>query len=434
MTSVSFNLPPAAALEFFRAKGLAASFAWQDLLREEHSRSFTVAKMMDMALLADVQTFVDMGMAQGWTNKQFADQLTPLLIEKGWWGKQEITDPATGATVLAQLGSPRRLRTIFDTNLSTSYAAGHWAAIAENAWHRPWLRYVAIEDDRTREQHAAWHGTLLRWDDPWWDTHYPPNGWHCRCSVIAQTDRDLQRLGLKPTTAPDIKTRAWLNPRTGETSQVPLGIDAGWDYHVGKGGPQSLARAALDSISSAPAPLGAAANAQIAPHIADDVLADFGAWVTALQEAGLQASGSRRIVGAMSPLTVEFLALEGVQPASASLTIADSDLAHLLRDAKQQAQRALPVAVVKELPLHMAAPQAVLFDTQEPALIYVIAIAGDARAGKLVVRVNYSGKSKQPDGKRQTVVENRIRTGGLVPYGDLQKGGRYRLIEGVLQP
>ena len=43
------------------------------------------------------------------------------------------------------------------------------------------LRYVAVLDARTRPEHRAWHGLILPIDHPLWDTHYPPNGWGCRC-------------------------------------------------------------------------------------------------------------------------------------------------------------------------------------------------------------------------------------------------------------
>jgi uncharacterized protein with gpF-like domain len=103
---------------------------------------------------------------------------------------------------------------------------------------RPWWRYVAVLDGRTRPQHREWHNTVLRWDDPWWRTHYPPNGWHCRCTVVSHSDRELERLTGEGERlawqAPDIQYRDWENPNTGEILQVPVGIDPGWDYNVGE--------------------------------------------------------------------------------------------------------------------------------------------------------------------------------------------------------
>ena len=48
-------MSPDAAISYFRAKGLKPTFAWQDMLGEEHIRAFTVAKMMDADLLDTVR-------------------------------------------------------------------------------------------------------------------------------------------------------------------------------------------------------------------------------------------------------------------------------------------------------------------------------------------------------------------------------------------
>lgn len=233
---IRFDLPPERALEFFRKKGLNTSFAWQDMLREEHDAAFTVAKMMDMDLLRDVRELVDQAIAGGTSLRDFQAQMEPLLAGRGWWGRQEMTDPLTGEKKLVQLGSPRRIEIIYQTNLRAAYAAGHWSAIMDNAEQAPFLLYDAVLDSRTRPLHRKWDGTLLPVDHKWWETHYPPNGWRCRCSVIQMSRGQAKRLLRKdgPDRAPVTKMREWTNPRTGEVEQVPVGIDPGWNYHPGR--------------------------------------------------------------------------------------------------------------------------------------------------------------------------------------------------------
>lgn len=233
--SAAFDLPPEEAIAFFRDKGLIGSFAWQDVWAAEHELAFTVAKMADLDLLADVRDAVDEAIAEGQTLAQFKARITPTLVKAGWWGVKEQVDPLTGKTQLVQLGSARRLETIFRTNMMTAYAAGEWQQIEETSDDAPYLMYDAVDDNRTREQHRAWDGTVLRWDDPWWNTHRPPNGYNCRCSTIQLGIDELDLVGkTKPDTAPPIKTREWTNRRTGEVMQIPLGIDPGFDYNPGK--------------------------------------------------------------------------------------------------------------------------------------------------------------------------------------------------------
>jgi SPP1 gp7 family putative phage head morphogenesis protein len=230
-------LPFAEQLTFFRSKGYATQdqrFAWQDMMHEEHGRYFTVAKAMRNDVLADIRQAVDAAIADGLTPRQFQQRLMPVLIEKGWWGRQESTDPLTQETRPVQLGSPRRLQIIYDTNLRVSHAAGRWAQIQRVKDARPWLRYVAILDDRVRPAHRRWHGTVLAVGNAWWHTHYPPNGWRCRCTVQQLSQYDLDRLGFKANErAPGGGTVKWTNPRSGEVLDVPAGVDPGFGYNPG---------------------------------------------------------------------------------------------------------------------------------------------------------------------------------------------------------
>jgi SPP1 gp7 family putative phage head morphogenesis protein len=47
------------------------------------------------------------------------------------------------------------------------------------------LLQATAGDDRVREAHEKLNGMIYKADNKVWDTIYPPNGWNCRCEVIA---------------------------------------------------------------------------------------------------------------------------------------------------------------------------------------------------------------------------------------------------------
>lgn len=298
------DLAPAEAIAWFRAKGYQFGFSWQDVEREEHGRAFTVAKAMTRDLLETIREAVDRAIADGETLAQFRKQLRPRLEAAGWWGRKEMVDPATGESELVQLGSPRRLKTIFETNMRTSYAAGRWERIERSKRAFPFLEYVSVMDGRERPQHHAWHGTVLPVDDPWWNTHYPPNGWGCRCLPKPVSRGQAERRGLKATKPKVFPMRQWINRRTGEIQMIERGIDPGWDYHVGKARHDGLTPrpyrgdglAAMSGVSSAlekaVIDFLAACDLQTrAERIAGRTFIDAGGWPIAIAESWFADAG-----------------------------------------------------------------------------------------------------------------------------------------------
>ncbi|MDE0029390.1 MAG: phage minor head protein [Deltaproteobacteria bacterium] len=249
------NVPPVEAIEHFEAKGYHIGFDWRDTEAANHIRSFTVAKAMETDILVEIRGAVDAAVRDGETFEDFRNRLEPFLHSKGWWGRKPMVDPQDPPR-LVQLGSARRLRTIFETNLRMSYAHGRWQRIQRVKDTRPYLRYVSVLDGRTRPQHRAWHGTVLPVDHPFWETHYPPNGWGCRCLVMQLSSDDLERYGFQVSQGPpagSLETRPWYNKRTETTVQVPRGIDPGFQHNVGRHMPgRDASNRLIQKIDGAP--------------------------------------------------------------------------------------------------------------------------------------------------------------------------------------
>ena len=256
------DVPPAEAIEHFRRKKYHTAFDWRDTDAALHLRSFTVAKAMRVDILGDIREAVDAAMAEGMSFEGFRASLEPTLRKKGWWGRQMMTDPETDVERLVQLGSPHRLRTIYDTNIRMSTARGRWERFERNREFFPYLRYVSVLDGNERPEHRAWHDTVLPMDHPWWTTHAPPNGWHCRCLLVALSEDDLERYGLSVSPDPAVDSRPWTNRRSGKTVQVPRGIDPGFAHNVGTLDPVRGAQDVLsDKLAAAAPDIAAAARA-----------------------------------------------------------------------------------------------------------------------------------------------------------------------------
>lgn len=249
---------PEEALAWFQAKGDRVTWDWHEMLRQEHSLAFTVAKATSADVLAAIRTEVQKAIGEGQTFEKFKKTLKPRLMDLGWWGRGEVLDGDTGELTTVRLGSDRRLRTIFQTNVQTAYMVGRYQRQLANVSDRPFWQYIAVMDGRTRPTHAALNGRVFRWDDPIWKVIYPPNGWGCRCRVRALTAAQVQAMGLDVGNGADLVVTKEVQVGGPDGPMVTVrGLkgmgpggkdfypDPGWDYNPGDFGARS---AHLDGI------------------------------------------------------------------------------------------------------------------------------------------------------------------------------------------
>lgn len=264
-------LPPKEAVEYFQQKGFAIGFDYRDVWQAQHQAAFTVAKVTQLDLLQDIRAAVDAALKDGTTLQQFQKNLTPTLQAKGWWGRQPMTDPLTGETRDVQLGSPRRLKTIYDTNLRTAHSEGQWQRIQASKAAFPFLQYDGANSENPRLQHKAWDGMVLPVDDPFWQSHMPVKEWGCKCRVIAMTASQVARRGLEISPSPKVPTKPYVNARTGEVQQIPEGVHPAFHYPPG-GRRASLSRHLVDKLEAAPA---AIAKASVADLVSGQTFAEW---------------------------------------------------------------------------------------------------------------------------------------------------------------
>lgn len=188
-----------------------------------HDRAFVVAGVTDMAMLEEFHAAIVAGAAT-YDAGAFATEFDRLVEKYGW--------SYNG-------GREWRIRTIFETNIRTSYMAGRLKQMRDPdvVKLRPYWVYRHADSRvpmNPRPEHLAWDGMVLMWDDPWWDTHFPPNDWLCSCGVHSLSRGDLRRMGKEgPDPAPEIVRRPYTHDATGETVQLPEGVGYGWDYMPG---------------------------------------------------------------------------------------------------------------------------------------------------------------------------------------------------------
>jgi SPP1 gp7 family putative phage head morphogenesis protein len=87
----------------------------------------------------------------------------------------------------------------FETELNQAIGGAQMASKWSEFTPGALLRYDTAGDDRVRDDHAIYDGITRPMDDPFWDSHFPPCDWGCRCTVTQVDDN------TEVTAAPELR-------------------------------------------------------------------------------------------------------------------------------------------------------------------------------------------------------------------------------------
>ena len=350
------RLIPRRALDYIKNKSLRPAFSYRDVWNEEHATAFTVAKAMQIDVLSDLKNAVEKAIEGGTTFEQFKQELKPTLMRKGWWGRKEMTDPLTGRTVDAQLGSDRRLRTIYQTNLRSAYQKGQYDRTMESDAH-PYLMYRTGASVRHREQHLKWNNLILPKDDSLWNSIFPPNGYGCKCHTVAVTQArkeryerdgvpaynpDTRKTVRMPaqTAAPKVSYRNYFNERKRTLERIPEGITPGFNWNQGQTGrtvpvlQECLKKAQREMPEAVDSVIKTLQNSTIYR----DRLSDFVDQAYANKAAGRVNNKNTAPVGFLDRKLTDFLRTQGIDTGGRNIVVLEQSLItndkYLVRHAK----------------------------------------------------------------------------------------------------
>lgn len=246
----AINLPFQEAIDFLRQKTAVTTESHRDVWDAAHSKMFMVAGANKKALVEDFQTALIKAAEQGLTLEDFRADFDAIVARHGW-----------------QYNGTRgwRSRLIFETNLSTAYAAGRYAQMSapDTLEAFPYWQYNHSGSLHPRLNHKAWDGHVYVADDPFWKTNYPPNGYRCGCFVTPVSSAGLRRLGKsKPDASPNLDQLG---------TDQPLGVDPSFAYNPG----------AAWLAQTAPGPVAVSASeAQVASFVRSAIAGKWpdGSW------------------------------------------------------------------------------------------------------------------------------------------------------------
>ena len=429
----ALTLAPTEAIAYFESLEFRVSRNALDAYNAARHQAFTVAGIAELDLVGDIKKGIEKALRDGTTFKTFQDGIDEFISKRGWKKTETAAVVDSDGAVVANDLAPYRLETIFRTNLQTAYMAGKYKQLQEDVEFAPYWQYIAVMDDRTRPSHAAPHLMVFRHDDPFWDTHYPPCDYNCRCTVRSLRPRDLDRFDLKEMSSEGLlteeseivgkgskKVTVFTHPTKGTRFAPRAGFGQRPKFRTKE---SSLGQVVGGKLEKADAKVAANVlrhNNELQKSLSND----FEAWVQERLDSK-RSDNTYRVIGALFPEVIMRLSAFKIYPETASIILRDTELLHLIRDSKQSRKATLSLESLKRLPQLFEQPLAIYLDKEDEALIYVVSEV-DNSSEKVVVRMNYIQRIKEK-GERTALKSNSIRSAGRISIGDL-KDMRYELI------
>ena len=184
------TFPNEAAADYIRGKAVADPTHFGNLPPQLKQRAFTVAGIEQLDALRRMRDIIaKLPEGANWdeAKRDLAAEISPF-IDADAGGDARHHDRLKAGKARAEF--------LLRTHGFQAYAVARHQEQMETIDVFPYWKYVTVGDSRVRAAHAALDGKVLRADDPWWQTHYPPWDWGCRCIVEQLDEEDAMAAGV----------------------------------------------------------------------------------------------------------------------------------------------------------------------------------------------------------------------------------------------
>lgn len=165
------------AAAIIAGKSVVSRDVFNALSPELKGRAFVVSGIEDADLLQEIRDLIaDIPRGGDWFEAR--DAIAAEL--EAQWGDSET--------------ARKRAELLLRQHVFQAEQATRWQSMKRTAAAFPYWQYIAFGDNRVREAHQALDGVVLPQDDPFWEDHFPPWDWGCRCRVRAISPEEYDRL------------------------------------------------------------------------------------------------------------------------------------------------------------------------------------------------------------------------------------------------
>lgn len=174
------------AAEYIRGKGAIDPAAFKRLPAEIRAAAFCVAHVHDMDAVRDLIGMVEkLPKGADWKKlrRELAAEISPYMGDN-------------------QKAARNKAELLLRTHGFQAYAAGRHAEQVAQKEAVPYWMYITVGDSNVRDEHAALDGKVFPADDPFWESHYPPWDFGCRCVVAGVTGQQVERMKAEDALEP----------------------------------------------------------------------------------------------------------------------------------------------------------------------------------------------------------------------------------------
>ena len=383
--------------------------------------------MTEIDLLNDTKKLLEKSLKEGQSYSQFKKEAESLFAKKGWTGKRIDVD-SNGNAKVVELGTPRRIKKIYDCNMNSAYSVGRYKEMCEEIDVAPYWQYMCIVDGSTRPEHLAMHGKVFKADDSFWSSFFPPNGWGCRCFVRNLTKGEVSRKNLKVEETDGTFSTAKVKVGN-EIKEVPtykfndggveriLKPDAGWETNLGVKA-WGLDIQAWNKVKGMKDNLKYRFISQMAsnPH-REKIFKDF---IDKVVANNLRGQREEKVLTWINPSLFEKLQKENIIAETPLVVFQDDRVPHIIGERAKLTKEQLYSAynIVNN-------PDGIYFDytkQKDDAIAFVKYIADTNECLKVCIKVNKKHKKTK-------LPVNYVSTAGIVDKSSLNDPKLYKKIE-----